>query len=118
MSSQLPNYLRTARKRLALSQEDVAVLLGAECGAKVCRYERFTREPSLRTALACAVIFQQPVNDLFAGLYRAMEKKVAVRAKALVRKAEGLKPTRQTAQKQATLATLTASLTKQMNHPR
>lgn len=41
MTSQpLFNYLLTYRKRSALSQEEVAYLLGAQSGAKVCRYER------------------------------------------------------------------------------
>lgn len=86
MSPQLPNYLRAQRKRLSLSQEEVAFLLGAESGAKVCRYERFAREPSLRTALACEAIFQRPVRELFAGLYQTTEQEVALRTKALARK--------------------------------
>jgi len=79
-SSQLPNYLRANRKRLALSQKEVAFLLGA---AKVCRYERFAREPSLRTALAYEVIFQRPARELFGGLHKALEKQVAARARSL-----------------------------------
>jgi len=82
-SSQLPNYLRANRKRLALSQKEVAFLLGAESGAKVCRYERFAREPSLRTALAYEVIFQRPARELFGGLHKALEKQVAARARSL-----------------------------------
>ena len=108
MSSQLPNYLRAERKRLALSQADVAVLLGAESGAKVCRYERFAREPSLQTALAYEAIFQTSVSELFAGLYQNAERQVAARARALGRKTEGLKPTRQTLRKQAILAAIAA----------
>ncbi len=107
-SSQLPNYLRAERKRLALSQADVAVLLGAESGAKVCRYERFVREPSLQTALACEAIFQTPVSELFAGLYQTAEREVAVRARALARQTARLKPTRQTIRKQAILAAIAA----------
>jgi transcriptional regulator with XRE-family HTH domain len=43
--AQLPNYLLSNRKRLSLSQKDVAFLLGNQDGAKVSRYERFAREP-------------------------------------------------------------------------
>ena len=64
-SSQLPNYLRTHRKRLGLSQDEVAYLLGAESGAKASRYERFSREPGFRTALACEAVFQRPIRELF-----------------------------------------------------
>lgn len=80
-SSQLPNYLLSNRKRLSLSQTDVAFLLGAQDGAKVSRYERFAREPSLETALALEVIYQRPVSELFGGLYQKVEKEVGERAK-------------------------------------
>jgi transcriptional regulator with XRE-family HTH domain len=83
ISSQLPNYLRSNRKRLSLSQEEVAFLLGTQSGAKVCRYERFGREPSLETALAFEVIFQRSASELFGGLYQKVEQEVTARAKAL-----------------------------------
>ena len=82
-SSRLPNYLRTNRKRLALSQDEVAFILGTRSGAKICRYEKFVREPSLETALAFEVIFQKPVSELFGGIYQKVEQEVAARAKAL-----------------------------------
>ena len=85
-SSQLTNYLRTNRKRLVLKQEEVAFLLGfkgEDKGAKVCRDEKFTREPSLRSALAYEAIYGRPVRELFAGLYQQIEQEVAERAKIL-----------------------------------
>jgi transcriptional regulator with XRE-family HTH domain len=81
--AQLPNYLRSNRKRLSLSQDEVAFLLGAQSGAKVCRYEQFVREPSLETALACEVIFQRSASELFGGLYQKVEQEVMARAKTL-----------------------------------
>lgn len=82
-SSRLPNYLRAYRKRQALSQRDMAFLLGVKDGAKVCRHEKFTRTPSLETALAYEAIFKKPVSELFAGLYQKIERQVAERAKIL-----------------------------------
>ena len=82
-SRPLPNYLRSQRKRLALLQSEVAFLLGAQSDAKVCRDERFVREPTLETALAYEVIFQKPIKELFAGRYREIEQQVAHRAKIL-----------------------------------
>lgn len=76
-SSQLRNYLKTNRKRLALKQEEVAFMLGfkgEEKGIKVCRDENFTREPSLEMALAYEAIYGQPVRELFAGLYEEVEQ--------------------------------------------
>ena len=83
-SHSFPNYLLAHRKRLALSQREVACLLGADGGAKVCRYERFVRIPSLETALAYEAAFRRPVRELFGGLYAKIQKDVAARARVLV----------------------------------
>src|SRR5689334_7689092 len=109
MSSHLQNYLRSNRKRLALSQDEVASLLGAVSGAKVCRYERFAREPNLETALAFEVIFQKPVKEIFRGLFRSVERKVSARAKVLSHKLMYHVPTRQAARKLQTLRHIAAN---------
>ena len=82
----LSNYLRSNRTRLALSQEEVAFLLGGtgeNKGSTVSRYESFSREPSLTAALAYEVIYGKSVRELFAGLYEQVERDVAKRAKIL-----------------------------------
>jgi hypothetical protein len=95
----LSNYLRIHRRRSALSQEEVAFLLGArgmDKGVKVCRDENFTREPSLQAALAYEAIYGKPVRELFAGLYAKVEREVAERARVLRhRKTEKPKPKRE-----------------------
>ena len=110
-SPQLPNHLRSNRKRLALSQGEVAFLLGTQSGAKVCRYERFVREPSLATALAFEAIFKRTVSELFPGLYQRIEREVAARAKTLTARTERRKPNRQTVRKREALLGLAALLT-------
>jgi transcriptional regulator with XRE-family HTH domain len=104
--AQLPNYLRSNRKRLALSQDEMAFLLGTQRGAKVCRYERFTREPSLETALAFEVIFQRSASELFGGLYQKVEQEVAARAKALAERTDHQKANRRTAHKRQILTNI------------
>jgi transcriptional regulator with XRE-family HTH domain len=91
-SSQLPNYLRMNRKRLGFSQNEVAFLLGAQSGIKVCRYERRIREPGFHTVLAFEAIFQRPVRELFAGLYDEIEREIADRAKLLMSEADRTRP--------------------------
>jgi transcriptional regulator with XRE-family HTH domain len=95
----LTNYLLTNRKRLALSQEEVAFLLGANGegkGIKVSRNENSSRIPSLQTALAYEVIYGMPVRELFAGMYEQVEQEVAERARVLGYRLEGKpKPKRQ-----------------------
>jgi transcriptional regulator with XRE-family HTH domain len=93
-SSHLTNYLRTNRKRLDLSQEEVAFMLGlkgADKGIKVCRDEKLVREPNLQMALAYEAIYGKPVRELFAGLYEQIEKEVSERAKILAYR-KGVKP--------------------------
>ena len=108
-SSLLPNYLRTHRKRLGLSQDDVAYLLGAESGAKTSRYERFARVPGFRTALGCEAVFQRPIRQLFAGLYEQIEREVAMRARKLVVTTDHMKPSEHTSRKRETLERIAAS---------
>ena len=80
----LPNYLRTNRKQFALSQEEVAFLLGVkgmDKGGKVSRDENYSRIPTLETALAYEAIYGKPVRELFAGLYEQIAPEVSSRAK-------------------------------------
>jgi transcriptional regulator with XRE-family HTH domain len=114
-SSPLPNYLRTNRKRLTLTQEEVAFLLGfrgMSRGARVCRDEKFVHEPNLWTALAYEAIYQKPIRELFAGLYERIEREVAGRAKLLnFRKDRGNK--QQAVRRRQFLADLAARQSKQ-----
>lgn len=105
MSSPLPNYLISNRKRLALSQDEVSFLLGSRGGAKISRYEQFNRIPSLETALAFEAIFQRPASELFGGIYKKVEKEVAARAKILNYRID-FKPTNKTARKRQVLTDL------------
>jgi transcriptional regulator with XRE-family HTH domain len=104
--AKLPNYLRAHRKRLGLSQTDVAYLLGAESGAKVCRYERFNRLPGLETILAYCAIFGRTPSELFAGLHDRIEYEIARRAETLLEKARKEKATSENLRKQKTLTQL------------
>ena len=87
-SSQLQNYLVSNRKRLSLSQDEVAFLLGTQSGSKVSRYEHFASNPTLETALAFEVIFQRSASELFGGLYQKIEQEVMERAKVLAERTD------------------------------
>lgn len=75
----LPNHLRSYRKRLGLSQAEIAYLLGCKSAAKVSRYERFQRIPGLVTALRYEAVFGVPANVLFAGLADEARRATLVR---------------------------------------
>ena len=104
MTSKLSNHLRGHRKRSALSQDEIAFLLGVESGAKICRYERFLHNPSLITTIALEVIFQKAVRELFPGLYRQVSERVVARVKVLAKKLKSANSTQLTTRKVRTLA--------------
>ena len=55
------------RKRIGLTQEEMAFLLGTKGDSKVSRYENSRRIPAFRAILEYTVIFKVPLQDLFAG---------------------------------------------------
>jgi DNA-binding XRE family transcriptional regulator len=66
-SPKLPNYLRAYRKRCGLSQEDLAYAVKLSGKSEWCEIERYRRQPSFRTAVACEQVFGVPASQLFAG---------------------------------------------------
>ncbi len=80
------NLLRAHRKESALSQSEIAFLLGANCSSKICRYEQMIRDPELETVLGFEAIFDRPVSELFPGLYAKVEAAVRKRARALAKR--------------------------------
>jgi transcriptional regulator with XRE-family HTH domain len=105
-SSSLPNYLVANRKRLSLSQDEVAFLLGTQSGETVSRYERAGRLPSLETALAFEAIFQKPIREIFSGVYKEIEREVVTRAHTLGERIGKRNPDPQTIRKRRALSAI------------
>ncbi len=82
-NDKLDNYLRTYRKKLGLTQREVAFLLGCHSGAKVSRYEHSARVP-LNVILTYKAIFQKPARELFAGIYGRAERQTKRNLRLLV----------------------------------
>jgi DNA-binding XRE family transcriptional regulator len=99
------NYIFNHRLQTGLSQDDLAVLIGLGEGASVGRYERGVRLPELRTGLALEIIFEEPVQAIFAGISHDLRSDVASRAKALLEITND-EPTNVNAMKLKTLARL------------
>src|SRR5512134_3334033 len=95
----LPNYLRMYRKRAGFSQREAAFLLGCQRAAKMSRYERFSRQPNVETALACEIVFGVPVRELLAGTSQKVEETIYQRAQILASQLSAGKPDRVTRQK-------------------
>ena len=113
-SRKLPNYIRHHRKRLGLSQEDVAFLLGWSGSAQTSRYEHFCRIPTLRTALALSLIFRAPVYELFSGEKQEVEDAVSKRVQVMVEQLQQKNLGRRSAHKLASLKTI---ISHEVNHP-
>tara|TARA_R110002051_G_scaffold154470_3_gene226623 strand:+ start:502 stop:843 length:342 start_codon:yes stop_codon:yes gene_type:complete len=62
------NYLSLHRKRWALSQRELALLLGHESRSVVSRLELGQARPSLPCALRCETVFGVGVAELFPDL--------------------------------------------------
>lgn len=83
-SSQLHNYLRMHRKKVGLTQKELAFLLGCNHTGKISHYERFNQIPHLTTVIAYEIIFQTHTRHLFGGLFEKIEMETRKRAEQLL----------------------------------
>ena len=93
MQSSLSNYIRTYRRRVFLSQEELAFLLGSSEGTTVVRHETNQRVPKLDTALTYSAVLQVDIRELFAGRYEEQAAAVRDRAALLLKLVKGQLPT-------------------------
>jgi transcriptional regulator with XRE-family HTH domain len=82
-SRKLPNYLRAYRRRCGLSQSDLAYIVKLSGKSEWCELERFHREPSYRTARACAKALGVPTSQLFAGIDVSTDRETIRRMRKL-----------------------------------
>jgi transcriptional regulator with XRE-family HTH domain len=75
--------LKSHRKRSGLTQEDVAILIGAQSASQVSRHESGEREPDLGTAIAYRIVLDAPMAHLMPRLFRQIAQKVDERAAKL-----------------------------------
>ena len=54
--------------------------MGARSGAKISRYEHYTRIPDLATVFAMEIIYKTPARELFAGIFDDARRLVESRA--------------------------------------
>lgn len=85
MSRKLLHYLRSERRRGALTQADVAVLLGGPWKGRVSWYERGAIPPT-SVALAYEAILGKPVAELLGGAFDNVSFRVRARARDLLQK--------------------------------
>lgn len=83
MSKNFVHYLRAERRRAALTQTDVAALLGGLWKGRVSLYERGAVPPT-DVALAYEAILHEPVSVLLGGRYADVVSSVRSRARHLI----------------------------------
>ena len=79
----LSQYLHTYRLRSALSEQELATLLGVKSPSNISRIETGARRPTIEAALACQVLFDIPPAELFPRLYDDVEEAVMRRVHKL-----------------------------------
>lgn len=71
-----PNRLWIARQKAGLGQKNVARLLGHTTVAALSEYENGRVFPKLETVLRLAAIYQTPVEELYAPVYKEIQEEV------------------------------------------
>jgi DNA-binding XRE family transcriptional regulator len=81
MKRKIPlNCVRTHRRRWALTQDELAALIGIESRTGISRIEQGERLPSLEYALALEVLFGIAPRTMFPQFYLEVEETVMRRA--------------------------------------
>ncbi len=82
------NYLRAHRKRWALTQDELAFLLGLSSQAAISRYELRAITPKAEVLIGAEIIFDTRSRDLFPRAVGEVEQAVMQRAELLMRNLE------------------------------
>ena len=88
MSSPVHSYLRTHRRKWALTQKELAFLFGRKSSTHVSRLEKHKRMPAIEIVLACEILFDTTPRALYPKLYADIEERVLARASKLYERLE------------------------------
>lgn len=83
MNQPLPSYLRTRRRKWALTQSELAELLGERSRSVVSKYETLERTPNHEALLALEFVFEETARSLFPALSHEVRRTVLRNAVAL-----------------------------------
>lgn len=78
-SSSVGTYLRFLRRKSGLTQRQLAQVVGTVTRNQVSRHERSVAAPTLIAAFGYQVVFQEPISDIFPGLYHTVATSVEER---------------------------------------
>jgi len=89
MDHRLKSYARPLRRRWALTQRELAFLVGVKSSTAISRIEGLKRIPSLAAAVAYAVIFDLGPLDLFPSYVVEIQQAVRSRVNELYEQLQG-----------------------------
>ncbi len=84
MTQPLPSYLRTYRRKWALTQRELAELLGGVSSDAISKYETLARLPSIQVMLGIEIVFDEKSHDLLPALSYSVRRSVRRNAVALI----------------------------------
>jgi transcriptional regulator with XRE-family HTH domain len=114
MKPRLDTYLRTYRLRSALTQREIASLLGLKSGTHISRLEKGKRQPSHLAIVALTYFFDLPLEQLFPALSNDIQDDVVRHAYDLYIELQG-KPSKTTKAKLDFLEAMLSRATKPAN---
>jgi len=79
------NRLALYRKRMELSQKQVAAILGLKNIAVLSHYEHGTSQPSLERALGLEIVYRVPVAFLFPEQYEEIRARIRDKESRMLR---------------------------------
>jgi transcriptional regulator with XRE-family HTH domain len=89
MDNRLGSYLRTFRRSVGLTQQELAFLIGLDCRTTVSRIEGSKRRPSIEALIVCVFIFGTSQSELFPALTSELYRGVLERANELYEELQG-----------------------------
>lgn len=84
MYNPLPSYFKTLRKKRALTQGDMARLLGTMSASALSKYERLVRIPPARILMGVEVVFNDTIREVYPALFAEVAAAILARAKDLL----------------------------------
>lgn len=76
-------YVRTHRRRWGLTQKELGWLLGVANRTAVSRIEMSKRKPPAECLVACAILFDLPLEEIFPGFHGEIEHGIFLRVTTL-----------------------------------
>jgi len=76
MAAPAASRLQALRRKSGLTQREVASIVGVANDVQIYRHENGVSIPPLLIALRYSILFQEPIGEIFPGLYDAVREKL------------------------------------------